>query len=244
MDPVASAGKPACAKVPPRVSPRPRVLLLRLTPAAAGGLEALARALGPVGCDAALVSPPPGTPLETVRHALAAQRARADAPHLHLGDADAVRLVAGLPAGTWSVEGEALLGLDGRSAPLDAEARARLLREGALVLVRSEAMRDHVVGSGASAAQVVVTPTPETAAHALVTHVRRHVEVEEVSADDVLELEEAPELADDALAPWLAQLLHGYCPPEGVAPARPLPPPLRVPGAAPQPPPLGGKRTP
>lgn len=52
-------------------------------------------------------------------------------------------------------------------------------------------------------------------------------EPEELSAEELLEVEESPALlepAASALSPWLAQLAHGYCPPEGTRFTRHTPP--------------------
>ena len=62
-------------------------------------------------------------------------------------------------------------------------------------------------------------------------------EAEEISADEIQEAEDTQtgvslDLADSGpstLDPWFAQLVHGYCPPEGALFAR-HPPPTTFPG--------------
>lgn len=51
-------------------------------------------------------------------------------------------------------------------------------------------------------------------------------DIEEISADEVMEADDpqAPALPPSRLDPWLAQLVHGYCPPATTDFARPTPP--------------------
>lgn len=62
-------------------------------------------------------------------------------------------------------------------------------------------------------------------------------EPEEISPDDVVDADGAPSqtgLPISLLDPWLSQIVHGYCPPEGIQFSRPTPP-TTMPGRDPRP---------
>lgn len=70
------------------------------------------------------------------------------------------------------------------------------------------------------------TPLPPGAASSLAPSVPDAEELDESAYE---ESEATRSLPPCSLAPWLAQLLHGYCPPEGIDFNRP-PPPTTFPG--------------